>query len=312
MKFSVQRFALASSVGCSLALVSRAAPLPGGTPWTPAGAIDLSAGAALLLVAGGIALLWRWRRWHDALACLRRQVAEEALLRASAEKALLETHASLCKLVALQEGVKEDERRRIGRDIHDDLGQNLLALKIDISLLHVGSAGLHPQLHQKLGAVATNIDLTIRSLRCIINDLRPAALEAGLKVAVDRQLSEFSRISGIPCELEADAGALDGASNAALDAMVLRVLQESLSNIARHAKASCVKVVLRRDAAGLTMTVRDDGVGMPDGQVPRGCGLAGIQDRVAAAGGRFAIDSRPGQGTALSLSIPLAEALPAC
>lgn len=309
MKFSAQRFAVSTWIGGTLTLMPWAEPAgAGATLW--AGAAHVGFGGVLLM-AGASALLWRWQRRHDALAHLRRRLAQESALRASADKALLETHAKLCKLVALQESIREDERRRIGHDIHDDLGQNLLALKIDISLLHVGSAGLHPQLHQKLGALAATIDLTIRSLRGIINDLRPTALEAGLKAAVERQFDEFSRISGIACALDADADAFDCASKAALDTMLLRVLQESLSNIARHARASTVKVALRRDGAGLTMTVRDDGIGMPQQRLPRGCGLLGMQDRVAAAGGRFAIDSLPGQGTLLSLSIPLAESLPA-
>jgi signal transduction histidine kinase len=290
MKVSARRCIVASCVACASALAALAKPPP------------------FVLAA----LLWRRRRRGDAPPSLRQQLAGERALRAGAEQALREAHARLGQLEALRDGIKEEERRRIGRDIHDDLGQNLLALKIDISMLHVGSAGLHPQLHQKLGAIAANIDLTIRSLRCIINDLRPTALEAGLKTAVDRQLSEFSRISGIACRLEAHDGVFDGVAGAALEAMLLRVLQEALSNIARHAKASAVTVALSRDGAGLSMTVRDNGVGMPDGQARRGCGLLGIKDRVAAAGGRLAIDSQPGQGTALSLSVPLAEALPAC
>ncbi|MDC8756810.1 sensor histidine kinase [Janthinobacterium fluminis] len=312
MKFTPQRLVLAACVGCSGALTASAEPtVLGDTLWQQPGALDLPAVTALLAL-GVAAALWRRRRRGDTVASLRRDVARQRMLRVSAERALLDTQTSLCKLAALQDAIKENERRRIGRDIHDDLGQNLLAIKIDIALLRRSCAALHPQLHQKLGVVAENIELTIQSLRCIINDLRPTALEAGLKVAVERQLSEFSRISGIGCELDADGGALDGAANAELDTMVLRVLQESLSNVARHAKASAVQIGLHRNAAALTMTVRDNGVGMPSEHTPCGCGLLGIKDRVAAAGGRFAIDSRPGQGTALSLSIPLALALPAC
>ncbi|MFM9433597.1 signal transduction histidine kinase [Janthinobacterium sp. CG_23.3] len=300
MKVSARRCIVTSCVVGGIALAALAS------------LVELAELVTTLLPVALLALLWRWCRRDDAPPGLRRQLARERALRTGAEQALRASQARLTQLEARHHRVKEDERRRIGRDIHDDLGQNLLALKIDISMLHVGSAGLHPQLHQKLGAIATNIDLTIRSLRCIINDLRPTALEAGLKTAVDRQLCEFSRISGIACRLDAHDGVFDGAAGAALDAMVLRVLQEALSNIARHAKASAVTVALLRDGAGLTMTVRDNGVGMPGGHAPRGCGLLGIKDRVAAAGGRLAIDSLPGQGTALSLSVPLAEALPAC
>ncbi|WP_317205684.1 sensor histidine kinase [Janthinobacterium sp.] len=307
MRFPPLRIFALCGAGCALALPAQAAAPGGAAFWHPGGA----AAALLLLGCAAAAMLWRWRRRHDALDCLRGQLRLEQALRDSAEQALRNTHASLCKMVALQDGIKENERRRIGRDIHDDLGQNLLALKIDISMLQVSGAGMHPQLQLKLGMIAANIELTIQSLRCIINDLRPTALEAGLKAAVERQLSEFSRISGIACSLDAAEGALDDNGDAALDTMLLRVLQESLSNIARHAKASAVTVTLRRAPAGISMIVRDNGVGMPAGQLPCGCGLLGIRDRVAAAGGQFSIDSRPGQGTALSLSIPLPEAVPA-
>lgn len=319
MRPTAQRSFVIGCLACGLALLTRAEPLLRGKGASAPHARAVPAGTAAglpgfspafvltsLLVLLLAALAWRhWRRF-DTLAGLQRQLAQERSLRAGAEQALLDTHARLCQLVALQDGVKENERRRIGRDIHDDLGQNLLALKIDISMLQLGSAGQAP-LQQRLALVANNIDLTIQSLRCIINDLRPTALEAGLKAAVERQLHEFTRISGIDCELAADADVYEAGARGELDTMVFRVLQESLSNIARHANASAVKIALRRDAGGLTLTVRDNGVGMPAGQAVRGCGLLGIKDRVAAAGGRFVIDSLPGQGTALSLSIPLHE-----
>jgi signal transduction histidine kinase len=91
--------------------------------------------------------------------------------------------------------------------------------------------------------------------------------------------------------------------------MLFRILQESLANVARHAQATAVKVALERSGDLLTLTVQDNGVGMADGQDTRGCGLVGIADRVAAAGGKFAIDSEPGNGTLLSLSIPLQRPL---
>jgi signal transduction histidine kinase len=203
--------------------------------------------------------------------------------------------------------VRDAERSRIARDIHDDLGQNLLALRIELSLMQVATSGAHPAIHQKIGVMANHLDVTIRSLRAVINDLRPLALDEGLRRAMERQLAEFSRINGIAHEFDAPAGCDANCGNRDADAVLYRVLQESLSNVARHAQASMVRVALGCDGAQLTLSVADNGVGMP-AAVPEGCGLSGMRERVGAAGGAFAIDSRPGAGTTLSLSVPLHQA----
>jgi signal transduction histidine kinase len=263
----------------------------------------------LLLGWGFHALLRRHLSFIDGIAETDRQLGLERHARGVAERALADTHSALCRLVEQQEHVRESERNRIARDIHDDLGQNLLALKIELSLMQVSTNGAHPLINQKIGGMIRNLDVTIKSLRVIINDLRPLALEAGLQNAMQWQLNEFSRINGIRHELEADPEVfqLHSGRGQDLDAMLFRILQESLSNVVRHANATEVKIALNRSADQLTLTVHDNGVGMA-GQAPAyGCGLLGIKDRVTAIGGRFAIDSRPGGGTLLSLSIPLAQ-----
>jgi signal transduction histidine kinase len=209
--------------------------------------------------------------------------------------------------VKQQEQVRETERNRIARDIHDDLGQHLLALKIELSQMQVSTRVVHPHVHQKIGRLLQHLDQAIGSLRTVINDLRPPALEHGLRSAMEAQLSEFSRISGIRHQLKADPGAFHAKSDRSVDAMLFRILQESLANVARHAQATEVKITLVRSVDLLTLQVRDNGIGMAVHPPTRGCGLAGIADRVAAAGGRFVIDSQPGAGTLLSLSIPLSR-----
>jgi signal transduction histidine kinase len=263
--------------------------------------IDIVVGAAMLLALISLLMLGRQRRLSAGMAIAERKLVDESRLRASAERALLDIHA---RMNAAQEDIKDAERQRICRDIHDDLGQHLLTLKIDICMLHLSTAGVHPLLHQKLGLIANNIDGAVRSLRSIIHDLRPPGLQTGLRAAVERQLAEFSRVSGIAHELEAGVDVFDAAVG--VDRLVFRILQESLSNVMRHARARNVKVALYRNAGSLLMTVRDDGVGLPPGQFRRGCGLKSIEERISAVGGQFLIDSQPGRGTALSLAIPLA------
>ncbi len=269
----------------------------------------LAALAWMLLLGWGFhALLKRHLRLDDKLADHEAQLAVERHARMTAERSLAATHHSLCQLARQQESVRETERQRIGRDIHDDLGQNLLTLKIDLSLLHVSTTGFHPMITQKVDHMLGNLDLTIQSLRAVINDLRPAALENGLGSAIEWQLSEFSRMHGIRHALRAEPGVYNYPPDQERDAMVFRILQESLSNVARHAHATDVSVELQRCGGVLTMTVQDNGVGMAEGARGQGSGLPGIRDRAAAIGGRFAIESAPGQGTLLRLSFPVPQA----
>ncbi|MBC7857382.1 MAG: sensor histidine kinase, partial [Burkholderiaceae bacterium] len=210
-----------------------------------------------------MALAWhQWRRLAGQLGNARRQLACESGLRACAEQSLASTHARLCRLIAAQDKIMETERRRIARDIHDDLGQNLLALKIDLGLLRGQGAELTPKINAQLALISGNLELTIRSLRGIIHDLHPVALQGGLRQAAESQLREFSRINNIGHQFDADPGQFD-AGCGELDTTMFRILQESLSNIARHAKASMVRVALTRQGQALRMMVADNGIGLP-------------------------------------------------
>ena len=262
----------------------------------------------LLLGWGFHALLNRHLRLDDKLAEHEAQLGVERHARLTAERALAATHRTLCQIARQQEAVRETERQRIGRDIHDDLGQNLLTLKIDLSLLHVSTTGAHPMITQKVACMMGNLDLTIQSLRAVINDLRPVALENGLGSAIAWQLNEFSRMHGIRHALRAEPGVVHAPADQERDAMVFRILQESLSNVARHAHATDVTVELQRCGSVLTMTVQDNGVGMVPGAKGQGSGLLGIRERAAAIGGRFVIESVPGAGTLLRLSFPVPQA----
>jgi signal transduction histidine kinase len=278
----------------------------------PALAADAVARPAL----GGVALLWvlfaacalhlvrASRRDQRRLSGMQALLSKERKARAEAEQALADAHAVLCRLVREQAGVRDAERSRIARDIHDDLGQNLLALRIELSLMQVATSGIHPAIHQKISLMGRNLDLTIRSLRAVINNLRPLALGEGLRCAMERQLAEFSRVSAIEHEFEASDAAFGADRDT--DALLYRVLQESLSNVARHAQASLVRVALVCDGTRLCLQVADNGVGMRLDTVS-GCGLSGIRERARAAGGELVIDSAPGAGMTLALSIPLPQ-----
>lgn len=265
--------------------------------------------AALWLLTIGWVVLTVLRyhiRFDERQSDVQVQLGVERHARALAERALAETHKVLCRLVEQQEAVRDTERQRIARDIHDDLGQNLMALKIELTLLQRSTRGANARLNVHLGFMIRNLDMAIKSLRGIINDLRPPALEAGLRYAMEWQLSEFSRLNGVRHRFIADPAAFD--NDKTLDAMLFRILQESLSNVARHAKATEVRVELTFALGHINLAIRDNGTGIRQSQVVDGRGLDGIRDRVAAFGGSIDIDSPPEGGCQVCVAVPLTQA----
>jgi PAS domain S-box-containing protein len=222
--------------------------------------------------------------------------------RKQTEEALRQSRAELRKWAAHQERVKEEERKRIARDIHDDLGQNLMALRLDVSRLADGCA-------QPIGrwsaAALTQIDQTMKAVRAIINDLRPAVLDLGLHAAVAWLAKQFAKRSGTSCEVYIDHE--EFALPDELATALFRIVQESLSNIMRHAKARHTQIEMRRADGRLAFRIADDGVGLPAdySRSANSFGLIGIEERVRAFGGQFGITSAPGQGMAIEFSIPL-------
>ena len=242
---------------------------------------------AMLLIALAL-LLWRQHR-----LALRQRALEQ--LRADAEQT---------RLASGQRKAREQERRRIGRDIHDDLGQHLLTLKIDLAMLQASTHGATPQLARQLAMMARNVDLSIAALRRVIHDLRPPALDAGLQAACDGLLADFQRSTGIDCHCDYR---LDAAAGSAHGPLLYHALQEALANIARHAHATHVQLCLQQTGATVACRISDDGIGL-SGSPPRlGCGLSGMHERVAAAGGSLHIASHSGAGTTLHLSLPLPD-----
>jgi signal transduction histidine kinase len=235
----------------------------------------------------------------------RRQDLEHINERKLAEEALRQSREELRQLAMYQERIKEDERKRIAREIHDELGQNLLALRIDVSLLHTRTGSTHPILNRKVHAVLDHIDSTMKAMRSIINNLRPTVLDLGLNAAMEWQVKEFQRRTGILCELAmpVEELILDDERATAL----FRILQESLNNILRHAKATCAQIELINDDGRLYMKVADNGVGMFPScrRKANSFGLVGIKERVSSLGGELLIENGPDKGTTLMVSIPM-------
>jgi signal transduction histidine kinase/CHASE1-domain containing sensor protein len=220
-------------------------------------------------------------------------------------EALKRSQELLRDLTAHQDRVKEDERKRIAREIHDELGQTLLALRIDVSMLDARTAKSHPRLNERVRDALNQLDATVKTIRTIINNLRPSVLDLGLTAAIEWQVNEFRRRSGIACELVLSDTeyALDDERATTL----FRILQESLTNVIRHANANRVLIELYRDGNRLVMKITDNGVGIYPER--RKCGnsfgLIGVEERVHALHGEFRIDSAPGHGTVLTVFIPM-------
>jgi PAS domain S-box-containing protein len=224
--------------------------------------------------------------------------------RMQAEEALRQSEFILRELAAHLESIREDERKRIAREIHDELGQRLLVLRIDISMLHARTGNKHPKLHERTTQALDNIDTTMLSVRSIINNLRPAVLDLGLQAAIEWQVKEFERHTGIACDLVSDGKDIVLSENAAT--ALFRTLQESLTNISRHARATRVLVALHEDCRKLFLQISDNGIGsFPENRRKKNTfGLIGIRERISSLGGELVITSSPDQGVTVTVSVP--------
>lgn len=282
------------------------------TIWQPVYGLDASL-RALTAVTSATAAILLWPAVPKMLlqpssSQLRKVIAQlehEVDERKNVEEALRQSQETLRELAAYQERIREDERKRIAREIHDELGQNLLALRLDVSGLHARAGDRHPLLRQRAAEALGYIDTTMKSIRSIMNNLRPPVLDLGLHAAIEWQVRQFEQRNGIKCDLvmNEDGLTLQDAQATA----IFRILQESLTNIGRHAHANHVEIALTIARDRLLLTVRDNGVGMYPGdrRKPRSFGLVGIQERVKMLNGELTIDSRLGKGTVLQLSVPL-------
>lgn len=212
------------------------------------------------------------------------------------------TEAALRELATHREAVREQERKRIAGEIHDELGSLLTALKMDISLLRMQLPEDSPAL-QRVGQMRELVERTIGMVRQVATQLRPAALNLGLVAALEWQVEDFGRRTGIACRLVADAEVALGDAQATT---IFRIVQESLTNIARHAAATQVEVMLGCTDGRLELSVVDDGRGFDAAAAGApSFGLFGIRERVRALGGEARVDSESGRGTRIAITIPL-------
>jgi len=200
---------------------------------------------------------------------------------------------------------QEEERKSISRELHDEVGQMLTALRVELHNLQQALPAQQSQFTERLQEARRLAEDALRSVRDLAMGLRPSMLDdLGLGPAVEWQAREFSRRFGVPVTVELD-GFLEDLPERQRTC-VYRVIQEALTNCARHAQAKQVRVVVHGRQDAIMLTIQDDGVGFDPGKAPRrGLGLLGIQERVRELGGHVHIISQPGRGTLLAAEVPL-------
>ena len=261
----------------------------------------------------------RWAEINVAVAPLDRQPALVAAAfditeRKEAEEQLGNSRRQLRALLARLEEIREEERRRIAREIHDELGQALTGLKIDLAWLARGFRE-HAQrapsraLATKVRSMIRLIDTTIKSVRSLATELRPGVLdEMGLVPAIEWQLEEFRSRTGIACRLSTNVEKLGVARTTS--AALFRVFQEALTNVTRHAHATRVDVFVRQNDGLLALEVKDNGKGILPRDIshPQSLGLLGMRERVLHLGGTMTVAGAPNVGTTVTVQIPVEPA----
>lgn len=223
------------------------------------------------------------------------------------EQDLLRSRTKLRELAAYREKAKEDERAYIARELHDHLGQYLTALHMDANLVQALFAKGDEELIARLDGMKQLIEHTINEVRGVIARLRPMALDLGLASAAEWLVRDFEKRTGVICHL--DIATPDLNLDADRETTLFRILQEALTNVARHARAKHLDIRFESTGGVLRLDIRDDGRGFDHSVVraKKSFGLMGIRERVLIYGGSAKIDSKPGMGTSLRITFPTAK-----
>ena len=226
--------------------------------------------------------------------------------RKKTEKELMESRGKLRNLTAHLQVVREEERERIAHEIHDELGQALTALKMDVHWIRRKLPEAEDSLVEKTIKMSTLIDTTVHSVKRIISELRPRLLDDfGLSAAIEWQVDEFVKRTGIQCDIELEPEGI--ISDEARSVAIFRIFQETLTNITRYADATRIRVSLKENATAVEMRVSDNGRGISKKQLssPQSFGLIGMRERANSFGGNLVIAGVSGEGTTVAVTIPI-------
>ena len=284
--------------------------LTGASTWPVAKPSDYEIGPVDYVLKPVVAEVLRFK--VSVFVELRREEAarvDETCARKLAEQRLHGAEAQLRTLATRLISIRDEERIRIAREIHDELGQALTSLKMDVACLEMQFGDKRHPARAMIERMRKLIDSTVRLVQKISTGMRPEILdELGLVAALRWQAGEFERRTGIRCRPVLPAQPLD--LDGELSIAMFRAFQEILTNVARHARANSVKACLEASNGRLFLQVADDGIGIPDEKIRHrdSLGLLGMRERAQLLGGQLTISCKPGRGTIVAVSIPLPTA----
>lgn len=231
--------------------------------------------------------------------------AQERAERRRAEEQLRQSHKQLRSLSVYLQHVREEERIRIAREIHDELGQQLTGLKLQLTWLDSRLPRDSREIHRKTRSMAVGIDETIQTVRRIATELRPGVLDnAGLLAALEWQATEFQKKTGIECRVQSSVH--DTILDQDINTTFFRIFQETLTNVIRHANATRVDVRFMETASSFVLEVRDNGRGISEAEInnTKSIGLLGMRERAGLLGGEVRLRGELRKGTTVSVRIP--------
>lgn len=257
---------------------------------------------------------WRWfysrdivfKRTSGGHLKLVLGISQDVTERKMFEEELKSSREQLRLLLAHLQSVREDERTQISREIHDELGQSLTALKMDLSWMIKRLGKDQGPLWEKARLMSKLIDMNIQTVKRISAELRPGLLDdLGLTAALEWQAEEFKKRTGIKCEVSVLPEDME--LDRDVSTAIFRIFQETLTNVVRHAKAKKVRASLKNKDDTLMFQVKDDGKGISEKQIsnPRSIGLIGMRERVHSFGGRMEITGD--KGTTVTVTIPISD-----
>lgn len=242
-------------------------------------------------------------RWPDEGGVLWEGIVSDLTQSKLAELEIRRSHELVREHSAHLQSVKEEERTRIAREIHDDLGGTLTAIKIELMRLGSGLAPGYEQARERLKSAEELVDSALDTTRRISTDLRPGILDLGLVAAMEWQGAEFTKRMGIPCMVACTREHIDLADEVSI--ALFRIFQETLTNVAKHAEATRVEVTLEESENFVTLVVHDNGRGFAESDLvkPRAFGIRGIQERAYNLGGEASV-RRLERGTEITVRVP--------
>lgn len=295
-------FYYAAVAGTILTLIGLAFSPAGGEMWKV-----LSNRFLALVVIWGTAFLGVvYKSQTEELASTNEKFKEEIRQRKRAEENLKNSESRLRELCAHMETVRENERFRVAREIHDELGQVLTTLKLEIAVLEDGLPKDSDQAQRNVASLLTHTDSAIQTVKKISGELRPFALDnLGLLEGMQWEIEKFEKRTNIKCEL--DLGFDDSHLALDLSITIFRIFQEALTNVIRYAEADKLSLTLKEEKRCIHLVIVDNGKGIPEHRIRAkdAFGLMGMRERAHAWGGEFTIKGTPGKGTEIRVHIPL-------